>query len=229
MNNFEYKHWNEYWVNTKNPPIYENPPIEVYGGTNIEPLASIGMSCFTDASRDNFKENFSIIDYGCGAGILSNFISERLDSFKYFGLEPNNNWGSDWIERGKKYFNDSRVNFGFTDDYNKIIENNKIDTVILISVFTHLLIDDITAILDNLIKVFDKSPDCNIVFSCFTSEEERVGNLQPNIWERFYGTSHIKESDLFEYCDKHGLKLNKHMSFSAQGGHIHEIFKIEKI
>jgi hypothetical protein len=63
MINLEYKHWNEYWVNTKNSPIYQNPPAEAYGGTNYEPLASIGMSCFTDAVRDNFKENFSIIDY----------------------------------------------------------------------------------------------------------------------------------------------------------------------
>ena len=80
-----------------------------------------------------------------------------------------------------------------------------------------------------LIKVFDKNTDCNIVFSCFTSYEDKIENFQPHIWERFYGTSHIKESDLIKYCDKNNLKINKHMSFTAQGGHIHEIFKIEKI
>jgi len=229
MNNFEYKHWNEYWVNTKNPPIYENPPIEVYGGTNIEPLASIGMSCFTDASRDDFKENFSIIDYGCGAGILSNFISERLDSFKYFGLEPNNNWGSDWIERGKKYFNDPRVNFGFTDDYNKIVENNKIDTVILISVFTHLVIDDCLQILDNLKNIFKYNKNASIIFSCFTSDTPWIGDLQSDINSNYYSQSYIKLKDLQDYTDKNNLKLTKHMDFIAMGGFKHEIFKITEL
>ena len=79
------------------------------------------------------------------------------------------------------------------------------------------------------IKDFDKNPDSNIVFSCFTSKENKVGAFQPNIWKRFYGTSHIKELDLIKYCNKNNLKINKHMSFSAQGGHVHEIFKIEKI
>lgn len=225
----EYKHWNEYWVNTKNSPIYKTPPIDAYGGTHIEPLASIGMSCFLDASRNDFKENFSIIDYGCGAGILANFISERLDSFKYFGLETNTTWGSVWTERGKKYFNDPRVNFGFIDSYNEIIENNKIDNVVLISVFTHLLIDDCFQILDNLKNIFDYNKDASIIFSCFTSDPPWVGNLQSNINFNYYSESYIKLKDLQDYTNKNYLKLTKHMDFIAQGNYKHEIFKITKL
>jgi SAM-dependent methyltransferase len=225
----EHNHWFEYWVNTKNPPIYKNPPSEAYGGTNYEPLASIGMSCFTDAVRDDFKENFSIIDYGCGAGILSNFISERLDNFKYFGLEPSTGWGPGRIETGKRYFNDERVKFGFVEDYNEIIKNNKIDTVILISVFTHLVIEDCLKILDNLKNIFDYNKDASIVFSCFSSDTPRVSGLQSYINSNYYGDSYIKLSDLQNYTDVHNLTLTKHMDFIAMGGWKHEIFKITKV
>lgn len=224
----EYQHWNEYWVNTKNPPIYKNPPVEAYGGTNYEPLASIGMSCFTDAVRDDFKENFSVIDYGCGAGILSNFISERLDNFKYFGLEPSTGWGPHRIEAGRRYFNDDRVQFGFVEDYNEIIKNHKIDTVILISVFTHLVIEDCLPILDNLKNIFDYNKDASIVFSCFSSDTPRVSGLQPNINSNYYGDSHIRISDIQKYIDDNNLTLTKHMDFIAMGGWKHEIFKITK-
>ena len=224
-----YKHWDEYWVNTKYSPIYKNPPSEVYGGTNFEPLASIGMSCFTDAIRDDFKENFSIIDYGCGAGILSNFISERLDKFKYFGLEPSTGWGPQRIETGKKYLNDPRVTFDFVENYDKIIQSNKIDAVVLISVFTHLAIEDSLGILDKLKKVFDCNREASIVFSCFTSENPTLGELQANINSNYYRDSYIKFSQLKEYCDNNQLSLVKHMDFVAMGGWNHEIFKINKL
>lgn len=221
--------WDNFWSIKPNQPMLINPPKILYGGTNIEPLASMGMCCFLDPSRDKFNEGFSVLDYGCGAGILSNFISERLSDFNYYGLEPNSPHGLERISLAKNNFKNKKLFFGLIDTDLKYCLNQKIDSIILISVFTHLLIDDIIAILDNLIKVFDKNSDSNIIFSCFTSKENKVGTFQPNIWKRFYGTSHIKESDLIKYCNKNNLKINKHMSFSAQGGHMHEIFKIEKI
>ena len=221
--------WNSFWSTKNTQPILPNPPKILYGGTYEEPLASMGMSCFLDPLRDRFKEGFSVLDYGCGAGILGNFISERLSNFKYYGLEPNSPHGIERISLGKNYFNDKRLFFGLIDNDLEYCLNQKIDSIILISVFTHLLIDDINNILDNLIKVFNKNPDCNIVFSCFISKDNKVENYQPHIWERFYGVSYIKESDLIEYCNKNNLKINKHMSFSSQGGYIHEIFKIEKL
>lgn len=221
--------WDSFWSIKNNQPILTNPPKSLYGGTYVEPLASMGMCCFLDPSRDKFKEGFSVLDYGCGAGILGNFISERLSDFNYYGLEPNSPHGIERITLGKNYLNDKKLFFGLIDNDLEYCLNQKIDSIILISVFTHLLIDDTIAILDNLIKVFDKNPDCNIVFSCFISEDNKTENYQPHIWDRFYGVSHIKESDLTEYCNKNNLKINKHISFSAQGGYVHEIFKIEKV
>jgi hypothetical protein len=224
--NVEHQHWYDYWINTKNSPIYSTPPADVYGGTNHEPLASIGMSCFTDAIKSDFKENLSIIDYGCGAGILANFISERLTNFTYFGLEPKNGWGPKRISLGKQYFNDPRVNFGYVDEYNDIIKNNKIDTIILISVFTHLVIEDCLTILDTLKNIFDYNKDASIVFSCFTSETPKTSGLDIHINSNYYSDSYIKLNDLQNYVDKNNLKLKKHMDFIAMGNWKHEIFKI---
>jgi len=224
------KHWEEYWVNTKNKAICEKPSVEVYGGTNYEPLASIGMSCFTDAIKDKFKEGFKVVDFGCGAGILANFISERLSNFTYYGLEPANGWGPDRISLGKSTFNDPRVNFGLIEnDYENIIKNNKIDAVILISVFTHLIIDDVYKVLENVEKVFTYNKNASIVFSCFIQKDLKLGRLQTEINSNYYSESHIKLEDLEVYCNNHGLKLRKHMDFMAMGGHKHEIFEITKL
>lgn len=225
MNN-EHQHWNEYWSSTKNTPIYKNPPAEVYGGTNYEPLASIGMSCFVDAIKEDFVEGFKIIDYGCGAGILANFISERLTDFTYFGLEPSTGWGPSRLETGRNYLNDPRVSFDFVDNYEKIIQNTSIDSVVLISVFTHLTIQDTLEILENLIQIFKYNKKASIVFSCFTSEEDRVSELQANINSNYYRDSYIRLKDLQQFCDTNRLKLTKHMDFLAMGGWNHEIFKI---
>jgi len=222
------KHWDEYWIKTKNVPLVGNPSLGLYGGTNSEPLATIGMTAFLDAVKDKFVEGFSVLDYGCGAGILINPISERLNNFTYYGLEPIGGNGPERINIGKEFFIDSRVNFGFIEsDFDGVIKN-KIDSIILISIFTHLSIEDINSTLDKLTKVFESNPNSTIVFSCFISDERKLINHFPHIWERFYGESYITLNDLETYCNKNNLKLIKHMDFIAMGGYNHQIFKIER-
>jgi hypothetical protein len=222
------EHWTSYWQQEKHTPIVASPPAILYGGTHHEPLASIGMSCFLDAIKYKFKEGISIIDYGCGAGILSNFISSRLETFSYVGLEPKSQHGQERIALGREYFNDPRILFGFTDDFLNI-KDNKVDAIILISVFTHMIFDDIKHVLDNLFQVFMSNPECTIVFSCFISDTAKIVYHQPHIWERFYGESYITLVDLQTYCDEHNVNLEKHTEFIAQGGYIHQIFKINKL
>ena len=223
------EHWESFWKNEKFKPIVLGPPPAIlYGGTNQEPLASIGMSCFLDAVREDFKPGFSVIDYGCGAGILSNFISARLQDFKYVGLEPDSQHGWGRIALGERYFKDPRVSFGtIEEDFNEKIKN-KVDAVVLISVFTHLALMDVYTILDGLIEVFERNPKCSIVFSCFIAEKSEALNHQPHIWERFYGEAYLSLADLRAYTDACGLKLEKHMDFTAMGGFVHSIFKISR-
>ena len=78
---------------------------------NYEPAASIGISCFLEPCRELYKDGFKILDFGCGAGIVSNFISLRLKDFKYVGLEPKSEHGIERIAIAKKILDDKRVEF----------------------------------------------------------------------------------------------------------------------
>ena len=223
------EHWKNYWSSTRYEPVIATPPPSLYGGTNTEPLASIGMSCFLDAVRDDFKEGFRILDYGCGAGILGNFISSRLQDFTYYGLEPSTNHGRERIELANQHLADSRLTFGLIDEDFKSITQEKLDSVILISIFTHMLAQDIESVLNSLQIVLDTNPKANIIFSCFLDSVARVENPEPHIWERFYGKSFITLQFLEEYCSSKNLKLVHHMDFIAQGDHKHSIIKISKV
>ena len=223
------EHWNTYWNETHHAPVITTPLSAMYGGTNTEPLASIGMSCFLDAVREDFKEGYKVLDYGCGAGILGNFISARLQNFTYYGLEPDTQHGHERIGLAKQYLTDKRFTFGYIETDFSVVSKQKLDSVILISIFTHMIEDDIRIALDLLQNIFISNPKASIVFSCFLDQESRVESLQSHIWDRFYGISFITKDFLTQYCSENNLNLVQHMEFVAQGGHVHSIIKLNKI
>jgi 2-polyprenyl-3-methyl-5-hydroxy-6-metoxy-1,4-benzoquinol methylase len=216
-------------MNNKYIPICVNPPAALYGGSNTEPLASMGMSCFLDPMGDKFCEGVSILDYGCGAGILANHISKQLKNFTYYGLEPQSKHGEERLSLAKQYISDPRCSFGFIEHELITTLKKKIDSIILISVFTHLEDRDIINTLDSLCRVFDHNPECDIIFSCFLSTEKRLVNFMPHIWSRFFGESYIPISVLENYCKNKNLSLTHCTSFLAQGNYMHEIFRIKKL
>lgn len=220
--------WKEFWEEGKCSPIYTVPPKEAYGGTNIEPLASMGMAHFLDPLRDDFKENIKILDYGGGAGILGNFISERLQKFEYFCLEPKGEHGESRIKLGKNLFKDPRVFFGFIEEDLDYCFSKNIDAIILISIFTHLEKQDIEESLDRLHKVFDFNPDCQIIFSCFLGNEYVLDLPEPHIWKRFYRKVTLEEKYIENICKEKGFNIQKCNPFVAMYGHRHEIFKLTK-
>lgn len=220
------KKWDQFWSKEKYAPLvsYEKASrSRMYGGTNIEPLASIGMSYFLSPVEDLFNDGFSIIDYGCGAGILSNFISSRLKYFNYVGLEPNNQHGNERLSIAKRLINDNRVRFGYVDDISDYEEN--FDCIIMISVFTHLTIEKIYSILDDLKPKIKNGS--KLIFSCFISDRYELLIPQPSIAKNFYGVSKITIDQLNKYVDDNELKIEKCDDFVAQGGYVHNIFKIE--
>jgi SAM-dependent methyltransferase len=209
--------------------ICKEPPPFLYGGTHIEPLASIGMSHFFYPIWDKFKNNIRVLDYGCGAGILCNYISGQLEDFSYIGLEPDTEHGRERISLAKQYFNDSRCEFGLIEHDLSNALKQKPDVIILISVFTHMVEQDIEIILNNLIKVFEYNPNCEIVFSCFLDTVQHVKEHQPNIWERFYGESYITFDFLKNFCTGNELIISKESEFIAQGNYTHHIIKVKKL
>lgn len=222
--------WQEFWKVENKKPIIEKTHaqyLSLYGGTNYEPDASIGMSCFLEPCKNQFKNEFKILDYGCGAGILSNFISLRLDNFNYVGLEPNSTHGIERIDIAKTLLQDSRVKFGFIEQQNlEELYQTYFDCITLISVFTHLTIEDIYLTLDKLLP-FLQNKKTKIVFSCFISNSYQLIHPENNINKNFYGIVKITEQQLIEYCNKNNVILTKVCDFLAAGNHCHNIYTLE--
>lgn len=78
-----------------------HPPAILYGGTADEPQASMNMSCFLDPVKEQLVEGVRILDYGCGAGILLNVLSERIKDFTYYGVEVDTDYGRGRIALGQ--------------------------------------------------------------------------------------------------------------------------------
>jgi SAM-dependent methyltransferase len=221
--------WHDFWhVEDKQPIVPKNHKnyVSIYGGTNYEPEASIGISCFLEPCRDKFRDGFSILDYGCGAGIVSNFISLRLESFKYVGLEPKSTHGNERITIARQLLSDPRVQFGFIEDSVEKLYDTNFDCITLISIFTHLTIEETYLTLDKLIPFF-KNKKTKIIFSCFVDKSYQLFNPQPHINNNFYGVVKITEQQLLDYSSKNGLKLIKMCDFVAAGNHCHNIYSLE--
>jgi 2-polyprenyl-3-methyl-5-hydroxy-6-metoxy-1,4-benzoquinol methylase len=223
--------WEEFWkIEDKTPIIQKTHSnyLSLYGGTNYEPDASIGMSCFLEPCRNEFKNEFKILDYGCGAGILSNFISLRLDKFTYVGLEPNSPHGVERINIAKTLLDDNRVEFGFIEEgkLQQLYKNN-FDCIVLISVFTHLIIEDVYSTLNKLLP-FLKNNKTKIIFSCFIDNTYQLLYPQNDINKNFYGVVKITEQQLLEYSEKNNIILTKVCDFLAAGNHCHNIYTLEE-
>jgi 2-polyprenyl-3-methyl-5-hydroxy-6-metoxy-1,4-benzoquinol methylase len=220
--------WTRFWHKESCLPILDknHPGYNLlYGGTNIEPLASMGMSCFLEPCIDSFSEGFSILDYGCGAGILSNFLSMRLEKFRYVGLEPKTKHGVERIGIAKRMLNDERVEFDFISNQKiETLRKQHFDCIVLISVFTHLTIEEIYLILDNL-KDFLNS-GAKIVFSCFIRDEYKLVKPQHNINNNFYNFSFLTENQLLSYANANNLFLKKECDFLALGSNLHNIYSL---
>jgi len=221
--------WETKWVTTQNNPIinHNHPEIvSLYGGISNEPHASIGMCSFLEPVN-SFENGFKILDYGCGAGVLANFISARLNDFTYYGLEPLSAHGIERITIGQRLLNDPRVTLGHIESHLEDVLKQPLDCITLISVFTHLTIENIYKTLDKLIECFKISPKAKIVFSCFISEEYSLSYPEPHINEDFYGYVTITQKQLDDYIKLHPeLKLKRVCDFSATPIFIHNIFEL---
>lgn len=222
--------WSDFWNLEDKIPILnkDHPEYKIlYGGTNYEPDASIGISCFLEPCRENFKDGFKILDYGCGAGIVLNFISLRLNNFYYVGLEPENEHGAERIKLARRLLTDIRGNFNFINEEN-LKKNSEIefDCITLISIFTHLIIEDTYSTLDKLLP-FLKNKKTKIIFSCFIDKEYKLLHPQPNINKNFFGVVKLTEEQLQSYATKNNLKLRRVCDFMAAGNHCHNIYTLE--
>lgn len=146
-------------------------------------------------------EHISILDYGCGYGRLSNYLSEKLNNFSYFGLEPNYAGGPQHIGDALKYFNDPRNRFGFIGTELEQEALEKCNLIVLGSVFTHLNYNTIKLILSKFKPI--ANDNVNIIASIFFDKEYSLGpsyNDYPDI-KYFYEYVFYKEDMIRKICD----------------------------
>jgi SAM-dependent methyltransferase len=221
-----YDYWHDYWKNEPSTPIHPNPPKEIYNGTREEPAASMCLATFMEPIKNKFKDGFKILDYGCGQGALANFISKRLDNFKYIGLEPNYEWGNIKLETARQYFSDDRVEFGYCEDILDY-KDSGVDAIMLLSIFTHLDEAQVTSILDNLIQLYESNDKMKIIFSTFIGEIYRLNKLR--VPETGYYQDVTYPIEFYQdYAKRNNLRLVKQLDFHASGGYVHNIFSLEK-
>lgn len=154
---------------------------------------------------NDFKNNISILDYGCGNGALAYFLTKVLDNFTYYGLEPLNS--PSLLKNNKKLRQNKMVNLKFiTDDNLKIaIDNTRF--AILGSVFTHLEWKDSCDILDKLVPIIKNGG--KIIFSCFLNNKYILYDNQHYEYVKIntYHKVHITTTMIEDYCLKNSIKM----------------------
>ena len=122
----------------------------------------------------HFKEKMKIFDYGCGFAAFANFMSQYIEKFTYYGVETNSKYGKNCIKIAKKSLEDKRIKLGH---FGKTIEKKiaVVDVILLVSIFTHLRINETEDILKKLLQT--AKPGSIIVFTMILRDKyEEIGS-----------------------------------------------------
>jgi 2-polyprenyl-3-methyl-5-hydroxy-6-metoxy-1,4-benzoquinol methylase len=229
------KDWIETWSIEKYQPIvesYEEKGMIV--GSDPEPTASVCMASFSKAMKDNFREGMKILDYGCGSGRFSNFLSKRLEKFEYYGMERYlSDYTKDCLSTALALLShDDRVRFGFTETEFEKLVIEKVDTVLLLSVFTHTTIEETYRIIEKLMPVLEKE-NGRIVFSMIHSHDGENDDSEYTLVESGaygfddgYAVTRNSKSQVREIADRFNVKIDLEETFNA--GWIHSIYSMSK-
>jgi 2-polyprenyl-3-methyl-5-hydroxy-6-metoxy-1,4-benzoquinol methylase len=183
--------------------------------------ANVWMSSLIEPLEDKFCEGMKLLDYGCGNGRISNFLSGRLRDYTYYGIEPQ---GQPGIDIAKQTFNDSRHHFGYigTDLETKAL--SEVDCIILGSIFTHLSFNDFKSIMEKFKNSIMKG--AVVSFSIFTDTEyKEIGRGAYGLSD-CYNLVYYTEKQLNDWVSENNYTLKEFPSYIAQCVHIHRMFKL---
>lgn len=199
-------------------------------GTDREPESSVWLASLSEGMAGRFREELKVLDYGCGVGRLCNFMSARLKSFAYVGLEKGggvSGHGEQCVRIASAVFGmDSRARFGLIGStlHSEAVQQS--DVAVLGSVFTHLGADGVEAILTNLQPIMDRGGA--VVCSIFTADQPRLQGKGAYGFTDCYDVAQFSQPQLDALWRKHGVKADERETFLAQEVNLHRILLLTK-
>jgi SAM-dependent methyltransferase len=197
-------------------------------GTDDEPGSSLWLASLSEAMGEHFREDMSVLDYGCGAGRSARFLAQRLATFAYYGLEKRGSvvrHGEMAIEAASDLFGaDARMTFDFIGGRIEAAALAGADVAVLGSVFTHVDFDEMRRILTKFGPILDRGG--KVVFSIFTSDEHLLEKPGLYGFEDCYNRTWFTTKQLRQLCEDRGWMLDERESFLAQEVNLHRIFAL---
>jgi len=203
------------------PEIRPNFKMKGWGAENPQ-KSNIWMSAQINPLEDKFKEGLKLLDYGCGNGRISNFLSGRLKDYTYYGVEPD---GSAGLSIAKEYFSNPKHHFDLigSEIEKEALEN--VDCIVLGSIFTHLKIEDFEIVMEKFKNSLLRG--CDVVFSMFIGDEYWIrGEGGCYGIENCYALVIYTMDQLENFCKDNNYILKEFDSYLAQEVHLHRMFKV---
>lgn len=166
---------------------------------------------------ERLSDTCSILDYGCGGkGTLQHTLFNHFPNAKYFGLDirhegPDNSG----FNEAKTVNNSNNVYFGYINELGSILP--EVDAMVMGSVFTHLSLDKMTEVLDQLLPYFERG--FQLGFTTFLGNElEFVGSGAYGNDPETFSYTIITFEWYKEYCERNDLDIVLHPYFWAVTG-----------
>lgn len=232
--------WTEKWSNTPfTPPLAdfydavralaEAQGFELFG-TDQEPGSSLWLASLSEAMGAGFREDMSVLDYGCGAGRYAQFLRQRLTRFTYYGLEnPGGRvrHGEKSIAAGRELFRgDPRVALDVLGGPLEGTALARADVAVLGSIFTHVDLDEMARILNRMQAITARGG--KIVFSIFLDDAYRLEGPGAYGFAESYDRVWFTREQLAPLFDERGLAATETESFLAQEVNLHHIFTLTR-
>jgi len=168
----------ETWSQQPYPPIAEPDWPQSYGCSE-EPQSSLWCASLAHGFGEKWREGVAVLDYGCGGARFANFLSRRLQDFRYVGVEPESGAPIDESCATKAgptnlqlcettFGHDPRVRFGAIGSEVELDALAHVDVIVAGSVFTHLPFRFFEQVMDKFRGTIARGAD--LVFSVFLGD-----------------------------------------------------------
>lgn len=149
--------------------------------------------------KNNPQSNLSVIDYGCGTGLLIDLLGKQKIK-KYHGFDVSD--ATLIVARKKyskeKYFNFSKILKGQVPNFGT---KNTVDIIVLIGVLQYMSKDEVRQLFAQAKRVLKN--DGQIILSC--AVDHRVYKLM-NLYQFFIPHSYVNRNELQRVAAQNGFK-----------------------